>query len=50
MQFNKMCCVLIRRTCSSRGIVTTYKHYCQKPSKKLRICEALSTQEIGTHV
>ncbi|KAG5837446.1 hypothetical protein ANANG_G00239330 [Anguilla anguilla] len=50
MQFNKMCCVLIRRTCSSRGIVTTYKHYCQKPSKKLRICEALSTQEIGTQV
>ncbi|XP_061073190.1 probable asparagine--tRNA ligase, mitochondrial [Conger conger] len=48
MLFNTFSCVLIRRTCAYR--VTTYTHYSVKPWRKLRICEALSTQEIGTQV
>ncbi|KAJ8403787.1 hypothetical protein AAFF_G00346550 [Aldrovandia affinis] len=39
-----------QRACTSRGIVTTCRYYSQKSSKKLRVREALSSQDIGAHV
>ncbi|KAG9348402.1 hypothetical protein JZ751_002137 [Albula glossodonta] len=50
MLFGKLGCVLLRRTCPYRGIVTIYRCHSQKSSKKLRICEALSQKETGEYV
>ncbi|KAJ8280672.1 hypothetical protein GJAV_G00057580 [Gymnothorax javanicus] len=50
MTFMKLCSVLFRRTCTIRGIVTTPKDYSQKSLRKLKICEALSSHEIGAQV
>ncbi|KAI1893646.1 hypothetical protein AGOR_G00125850 [Albula goreensis] len=50
MLFGKLGCVLLRRTCPYRGIVTIYRCHSQKSLKKLRICEALSQKETGEYV
>ncbi|KAG7471171.1 hypothetical protein MATL_G00121580 [Megalops atlanticus] len=50
MLLGKSACVLTRRACTSRAVVTVRRYCCQKSPQKLRVTEALSSQELGANI